>query len=242
VLKNLSGFLPVIEGQQITEQPILLWNKGLFNKQAQVIIGTNGHEGNIFAFLDFGFDMNISYIKYVEGLKKELYGLSPDEMLHVIQWYSPIAEKQGYWHSFAAIVGDFFINCGSYIVSNILANNGSKNQVFRYLFSHPPSKWLFTYLNDTHAAEIPFVFYDEDILEAHFTPSETILSSQVVGYWTNFLATGNPNGKGLVDWLVYEGGRTADILDINLRISTTSEWMHDMCEKWKLLLLRDLIL
>jgi para-nitrobenzyl esterase len=40
-----------------------------------------------------------------------------------------------------------------------------------------------------------------------FTPGQFALSAQMMGYWTRFAATGNPNGGGAPHWLRFGGGQ-----------------------------------
>ncbi len=61
----------------------------------------------------------------------------------------------------------------------------------------PPSKTQT--LGAFHAAEIPFVFDShEEVLG--LTEDDAALTETMIGYWTNFAKTGNPNGSDLPTW------------------------------------------
>jgi para-nitrobenzyl esterase len=90
------------------------------------------------------------------------------------------------------------------------ASGVGRPAVWRYLFTH-------RYENDAylkglrafHTAELNFV-------TGHFssvyytglpytpTPDETRLSQEIIGYWTRFAATGDPNGAGAASWPAYD--------------------------------------
>ena len=69
-----------------------------------------------------------------------------------------------------------------------------------------------------HGSEVSFVF---NTLNARWgalaeaTPDEKELARIMNTYWTNFAKTGNPNGKGLPDWPLYDSNKEV-ILDIEL--------------------------
>lgn len=48
-----------------------------------------------------------------------------------------------------------------------------------------------------HAGDLPYLFAEEKV---KFTPAQRRLSDRMIGYWTNFARTGDPNGKGLPAW------------------------------------------
>jgi para-nitrobenzyl esterase len=69
-----------------------------------------------------------------------------------------------------------------------------------------------------HGSEVSFVF---NTLHARWgapaeaTPQEKDLANIMNSYWTNFAKTGNPNGKGLPNWPLYNN-QNQDMLDIEL--------------------------
>jgi carboxylesterase type B len=81
--------------------------------------------------------------------------------------------------------------------------------VWRYVYTH-------TFENDPnltpfrafHGAELPFVFGDPSYGNGGgphtATPAELTLAGQMMGYWSRFAATGNPNGSGATLWPRYD--------------------------------------
>src|SRR6185503_14926391 len=60
-----------------------------------------------------------------------------------------------------------------------------------------------------HASELPYVFRQ---LTEHGrgtpTPKDEALSEMMRTFWTNFVKTGDPNGKGLPEWPAYSDSNT----------------------------------
>ena len=78
--------------------------------------------------------------------------------------------------------------------------------VYTYLFSYVPKS-----LKDrmkygaSHASEIPFVF--DNLIERNgfkFDTKDKEVSKMMNSYWVNFAKKGNPNGKGLPIWSLYD--------------------------------------
>jgi para-nitrobenzyl esterase len=69
-----------------------------------------------------------------------------------------------------------------------------------------------------HGAEIPFVFDHLDQDPRAWSSADRQLSRELVGYWTNFAKTGDPNGKGLPVWPAFDGAK-----DNVMRLGTPAE-------------------
>ena len=77
-----------------------------------------------------------------------------------------------------------------------------------YFYSHPTDLGgeYGLSLGAFHAAEIPYVFGNPHLgfgRQAAVTESDAEVSRLMVGYWTNFAKTGDPNGAGLPAWPQY---------------------------------------
>jgi para-nitrobenzyl esterase len=80
--------------------------------------------------------------------------------------------------------------------------------VYRYRFDlpAPPSKFH-PEAAAFHSDEIEYVFGTLDTRPgAIWRDSDRALSAQIMGYWTNFAKSGNPNGAGLPPWPEYSDG------------------------------------
>ncbi|MEQ9099898.1 MAG: carboxylesterase/lipase family protein [Imperialibacter sp.] len=94
----------------------------------------------------------------------------------------------------------------------------NKAPVYMYQFGYvPPSMQERAPYGAGHGSEVSFVF---NTLNARWgateaTPEEIELAKMMNGYWANFAKTGNPNGKGLPVWPLYDT-KKEEILDIEL--------------------------
>jgi para-nitrobenzyl esterase len=82
------------------------------------------------------------------------------------------------------------------------------SDAFLYYFTHTPPHPRAAELKAFHASEIPYVFNvvpSTDPREAGYayTDTDRSLADAMSNYWVNFIATGNPNGKGLPTWPAY---------------------------------------
>lgn len=77
-----------------------------------------------------------------------------------------------------------------------------KNKAYLYFFSRvPPGEPNY---GAFHSAEFGYALNTLDRWERPFTEWDKELSQIMSGYWVNFATTGNPNGKGLPEWPVYD--------------------------------------
>jgi para-nitrobenzyl esterase len=76
----------------------------------------------------------------------------------------------------------------------------SKTPAFTYLWDHTlPGPDADRY-GAFHTSEVPYVLNTLYMSDRPFTDKDRAIADTMSGYWANFAATGNPNGKGLPAW------------------------------------------
>ena len=93
---------------------------------------------------------------------------------------------------------------------------GQPEPVYRYYYTHVFASGPLASLGAFHGAELFFVFGNLATVAHQPTPEETALSDAIIGYWSRFAATGNPNGDGAPDWPRAKAGS-----DPYLKLDTT---------------------
>ena len=92
-----------------------------------------------------------------------------------------------------------------------------KSPVYRHFFTHELDSVAFQGLGAFHALDVYFVFQHAKALTYTLDPAELALSHEMLGYWSRFAITGDPNGDPAVTWPSYEP--TSDlhlVLDVNI--------------------------
>ena len=94
----------------------------------------------------------------------------------------------------------------------------SKNNAYIYQFSHVPvDKPGFPNYGAFHTSEVPFALHTLHMWKRPWRDVDLAVEKTMSDYWVNFVKTGNPNGKGLPEWGVYDksSGNIMEIGDIS---------------------------
>jgi para-nitrobenzyl esterase len=78
-----------------------------------------------------------------------------------------------------------------------------RSKAYLYFFSHVPPNSNSKYLGAYHAGEIIYVFNNLNRQNQLLQAADFKLAEMMSNYWVNFATTGDPNGKGLPKWTLY---------------------------------------
>jgi para-nitrobenzyl esterase len=93
---------------------------------------------------------------------------------------------------------------GARYMARAMRNRGERN-VYVYRFTHVIPSAGGREMGAFHGAETPFVFGND--MGYPKSDRDEALGEAIRGYWLNFAATGDPNGKGLPEWPAYDSSR-----------------------------------
>jgi para-nitrobenzyl esterase len=182
-----------VDGWFLPEDVYTIFSQGKQN-DVPMLIGSNADEGTIFTRSTTG--------DAFREQSRRRYGADTDAFLKLY----PFASDTEATEAAAASMRDFTFGWEMRTWARMQRQTGKAN-VYLYFFSRVPPGPTAARVGAQHGAEIPYVF---DWVNGRYqtgTPWEDVdrrLADQVSSYWVNFAATGNPNGKGLPSWPVYE--------------------------------------
>ncbi len=218
---------PPIDGDTVPQQPSAAFAAGHFN-HVPTIIGTNANEGTYFvAVAARTAGRALTAADYAAVIGANYAGAAPQiEAAYPLSAYGTPAD------ALAAVETDSFFACPSDQVRGLLA---PQVPVWGYEFAQASPVQNFPLpagpgadLGDSHTTELAYVFGHTGSGQA-LAGQDRRLSDAVIGYWTRFAASSNPNNappgaapRELDDaptpWPPYEDSRP---LVLSLRIPIT---------------------
>ncbi|EGC40157.1 hypothetical protein DICPUDRAFT_146986 [Dictyostelium purpureum] len=222
ILKPLQSFLPwtpTIGLDDITEQPLTLFEKGDFY-DVPMIVGTVSEEALLFIYQ--ASPKNVSATSY--KLAIDLIFLDHEHTIE--ENYPPIKDQDN--RPVLSVLGTnyIFVCPTRYALEKMMKYK--QTPIYYYQFSHVLSfdawgpDYPYCVGHVCHGSELPFVFNSARYGGYSFTQAEQDLSTDMNAYWSNFINTANPN-TGLstsINWPEYD---LTDFQNINFQTPPTIE-------------------
>lgn len=154
---------------------------------------------------------SLSVVQYAAAIHNRFDPIGAGVATQVLTLY-PVAAYSSPEYALIAVDSDYNMTCEVRNVARVAAGTNRK-PVWRYFYTH-------TFENDAslsasrafHTSELYFVFDNFALIDPAFayaanyapTPAEVNLANDMMGYWTRFAATGDPNGAGATTWPPYD--------------------------------------
>ncbi|MFH1683959.1 MAG: carboxylesterase/lipase family protein [Candidatus Margulisiibacteriota bacterium] len=206
-------FGPVVDNYVIPDEPKKLYQQG---KQAKVkvIIGSNADEGNIF--------YKPLSLKQYQWLVKSIFKANSDKVLTMF----PASTDKDVRSAYNKLITAAMFSEPARFVVRSQRKKGIK--AYLYKFTRVPNTKKGKELGAFHSVELPYVFGHLNKADG-YTEDDLKLSRAIMGYWTNFAKTGDPNGAGLPLWPIYNAG-TDKNLEFGNRIKVDRHLLKDECD------------
>jgi para-nitrobenzyl esterase len=123
----------------------------------------------------------------------------------VLAFY-PVTDYDSPAYALIAVDTEYYLTCGLRPIARAIAG-ANRPPVWRYFYTHRfENNSFWNAFRAFHGAELFFVFGNLQVLTGDYvpTPAEAALADQMMGYWTRFAATGDPNGAGATPWPQYD--------------------------------------
>jgi para-nitrobenzyl esterase len=213
------------DGYVLPQEPLAALENGQFN-QVPFVIGSNANE-----MLPFAPPMTQEF--YEAAVHKSLEPIQPglaEEALALYPVGDGSSEYESVRHAYAALVSDAQFTCNARAIARAAAQGGAP--VYRYFFSKTLDSPLLERLGSFHGLELIYVFqHIQDMDNYTASNADLALQRDLLGYWTRFAETGNPNGSGAPEWLLYDS--TMDnYLELGTVIQAGAGLRSAQCDFW----------
>jgi para-nitrobenzyl esterase len=221
-----SDFYEVLDGWALPEDPVSAIRGGRHNPMP-MMMGTTSDEYSQLEEIILT-DPRPTDHEY-EELIRSWYPDDPAVADQVLAVYS--LDEYGSGHdALVAILSDTVMTCPTRAAARA-AVAGQTQAVYRYLFTHPydNAPQLDRY-GAAHGFDIPFVFHDFETIAP--SPDELALADDMLGYWSRFAATGDPNDGQAFTWPAYEA-ETDPLIELDHPLHTGAGWRNAECDFWE---------
>src|ERR1700722_8363595 len=197
---QVSTVYPFVDGTLLTETPAEAFASGNFNK-VPVIAGTNHDEWRLFVAEQYDAQGNPILTQGEYDTAVAMLWQNP-LLVSFVEFLYPYAFPGGQVLGASGTDGIFACSARN---ADISLSNFTNTYAYEFNDENappqPPPAGLSFPLGAYHGSDIQYLFDSEFTFE--FTPPQQQLSAAMVSYWTNFAASGDPNGGSLPPWSLY---------------------------------------
>ena len=217
-------FAPIVDGHVLPQSAAEIYAAGAHN-HVPLLAGWNADEVRSSVTLA---PVKPTVASFTEQTRKR-FGPAADSLLKV---YAPATDAEAIEVA-AALASDTFIGYATWKWIQVHAAT-TKVPVYRFSFDRKIPIAPDTKVNGVvatsadigarHAGEIEYVFGQLDTVQkVVWQKEDRTLSDQMMQYWSNFARTGNPNGKGLPTWPVYNAATGDGVLHLDTTIAAKKD-------------------
>ncbi|WP_040761579.1 carboxylesterase/lipase family protein [Spirosoma panaciterrae] len=192
ILKKAQGRGPIIDGYVLPASIPAIFAAGKENNVA-LLTGWNEDEG-----------MSFGPPKHAEAYRKQIEQQYGDKAEQFLKYYPGGTDAEAA-SSQMKISRDMIFGAQNYTWANIASKQGKPVYVYRFTRKIPATGEYARY-GAFHTGEVAYMYDNLNFIDHKLRPLEPIdgeLSWYMSGSITNFIKTGDPNGKGLPHWPAY---------------------------------------
>ena len=211
------NFQPNIDGYVLPEAPGAAFAAGRINALAGYLAGTNLDEATIFTrstVIETEADYEAAVNRLLPALASNALALYPASA-----YPTP---KDAYDALFTEVI----FTCPTR--GQLRAQAARGTTAYLYQLTRPTGFGTISGLGVYHGSELPFVFGNLSV-RSGMSADDRAFSDQLIGYWTRFAATGNPNGSGAATWSPHTAATDAH-LELGTAIEPSVGLVREHCD------------
>ena len=198
-LQVAGSTLPTVDGKVLKQTFADAFSAGTFNK-VPMIEGSNQHEYSLLSAVTV--DPVLGRAVTAADYPTQINALFGAAFGAAVQAVYPLNGSQTPAQTFDNVLTDAVFTCNARKAAKLITAQGVPLYAYEFADANAPMVFKIAPRPEGygayHAAEIQYVFPGNQTIYAGapFTAAQTDLSSRMIGFWTTFAKTGNPNATG----------------------------------------------